>query len=208
MDSKAKFDSILERAAALCDLHERLEGANVPGQPIPSLQLDDLLRSALMLGISAMDAYYRDKFLERLIPYAKKKGATKTLQQALDKANVSISDVLALLGKKRPHRTLRNKIANWLLLRPMHDLDQIDELMLGLGIKKITENAAKKDGAPTIRDKVKSAVTRRHDIVHYGGYYSGKNSLKGIGRDQTRKQLKWVARLVEQSESITNSATS
>ena len=76
-----------------------------------------------------------------------------------------MNEVLRLLGKQRPHRTLRNKIADWLLQKPMHDLDQVDKLFQGFGLKDLTENAAKKDGAKTARSKVVSAVKRRHELL-------------------------------------------
>jgi hypothetical protein len=208
LDAKTKFDKVIARARGLCALHERLSDQGIPGGTVAELNLDDLLRSALMLGVSAMDAYYRDKFLERLVPYAKAKSATKTLEDALSRAGVTMTDVLELLGNKRPHRTLRNKIAGWLLGKPMHDLDQVDVLLQGFGIKKLTENAAKKDGAKTIRTKVEDAVQRRHDIAHYGDYFAGKKTLKKIERAWTVKQLDWIARLVEQSDAIISSATS
>ncbi|MAT27039.1 MAG: hypothetical protein CMN29_19165, partial [Sandaracinus sp.] len=95
MDAKTKFDNVLERATALCDLHARLETHGVPGDDdVANLSLDDLLRSALMLGVSGMDAYYRDKFVERLVPYTKKHGPKKVLENALEKAGVTMADIL------------------------------------------------------------------------------------------------------------------
>ena len=90
----------------------------------------------------------------------------------------------------------------------MHDIDQIDTLFQGFGLKKLTENAAKKDGAKTINTLVKKAVQRRHDIAHYGDYHAGKNSLKSIKRKWTRQQLDRIQRLVNESEAIITSATS
>lgn len=209
LDAKTKFDKVLERATALCDLHERLETHGVPGDDdVANLSLDDLLRSALMLGVSGMDAYYRDKFVERLVPYTKKHGTKKVLENALEKAGVTMADILPLLGNARPHRTLRNRIADWLARKPMHDLDQIDTLFQGFGLEKLTENAAKKDGAKTINTLVKKAVQRRHDIAHYGDYHAGKNSLKSMKRKWTRQQLNRIQRLVNESEAIITSATS
>ncbi len=45
------------------------------------------------------------------------------LAQALEKASVSLTDILALLGKDHPHRTLHNKA---------------DELFASLGVKDLT----------------------------------------------------------------------
>ena len=209
LDAKTKFDKVLERATALCDLHERLETHGVPGaDEVANLSLDDLLRSALMLGVSGMDAYYRDKFVERLVPYTKKYGPQKVLESALEKAGVTMTDILPLLGNPRPHRTLRNRIADWLARKPMHDLDKIDTLFQGFGLPNLTENAAKKDGAKTINNLVKIAVQRRHDIAHYGDYHTGKNVLKNIKRKWTRQQLNRIQRLVNESEAIITSATS
>lgn len=161
-----------------------------------------------MLGVSGMDAYYRDKFVERIVPYTRKNGPKKVLQDALEKAGVTMADLLPLLGNARPHRTLRNRIADWLSRKPMHDLDQIDILFQRFGLKKLTENAAKKDGARTINELVKKAVQRRHDIAHYGDYYAGKRSLKGIERKWTRQQLDRIQRLLNESDEMITSATS
>lgn len=121
---------------------------------------------------------------------------------------VTMADILPLLGNARPHRTLRNRIASWLSRKPMHDLDQIDTLFQGFGLKTLTANAAKKDGSKTINELVKKAVQRRHDIAHYGDYHAGKNSLKSIQRKWTRQQLDRIQRLVNQSDAIITSATS
>ena len=47
----------------------------------------DLLRSAVVLSVSAMDAYFTDKFSDLLVPYLKKKGATKDEAPAGDVAH-------------------------------------------------------------------------------------------------------------------------
>ena len=60
------------------------------------------------------------------------------LAQALEKASVGLTDVLALLGNARPHRTLLNKVADWLVEKPMHDLAQADDLVLSLGVEDLT----------------------------------------------------------------------
>jgi hypothetical protein len=208
VDAKTKFGAVILRAKGLCALHRQLSSQRIPGGSIADLDLDDLLRSALVLAVSAMDAYYRDKFLERLIPYIKTKPTVKPLEDALSKAGATMADVLGLLGNKRPRRTLRNKIAKWLLEKPMHDMDQIDALIRGFGIKNLTENSAKKGGAPTLRKKVVVAVKRRHAIVHYSDYYSVKNKPKDIDHDWTAKQVDLIVRLVEQSDAIIDSATS
>lgn len=208
MNAKRKFESVIARALALCELRRQLWTSRSSRSPVRNLRIDDLLRSALMLGVSAMDAYYRDKFLERLIPFVKKKSATRTLEKALQDAGVSMGDVLSLLGNRRPLRSLRNKVADWLLSKPMHDLDQVDGLFVAFGLKNLTEHAAKKDGAVTIRRKVADAVARRHDIVHYGDYYGGRTSLKTLTNTWTRRRLNWISRLVSQSEDMINSATS
>ena len=59
------------------------------------------------------------------------------LGQALEKVSVGLTDVLALLGNDRPHRTLRNKVADWLLEKTIHDLAQVDEFFLSLGVKDL-----------------------------------------------------------------------
>ena len=59
------------------------------------------------------------------------------LSQALEKVSAGLTDVLALLGNDRPHRTLRNKVADWLLEKKIHDLAQVDELFLSLGVKDL-----------------------------------------------------------------------
>ena len=60
------------------------------------------------------------------------------LFQALERASLGLTDVLAPLGNDRPHRTLRNKVADWLLEKPMHDLAQVYVLFLSLKVKDFT----------------------------------------------------------------------
>ena len=51
---------------------------------------------------------------------------------------MGLTDVLAPLGNDRPHRTLRSKVADWLLEKPIHDLAQVYVLFLSLGVKGFT----------------------------------------------------------------------
>ena len=150
-----------------------------------------------------MDAFFRDKFLDCLVPFVKKKATgVKVLAEMLGKADVKMEDVLKLLNNHRPHRTLRNKVADWLLARPMHDLDRVDELFLGFGLRNLTENAAKKSRMPTLRGKVAKVVMRRHEVVHYGDHFAGKAEKRPIEHRQVVKQLGYVRRLVDESENI------
>lgn len=176
------------------------------------LVVDDVVRSALALAVSAMDAYFRDKFIDRLIPYAKSHKAT-VLSPTLKSAGVQMADLLELLGKDRPHRTLRNKIAAWLQAQPMHDLNRVDKLFKPFGLPNLTTdainvaNASKKRGAAFGRSTVEKVVSRRHEIVHYADYFAGKNDLQKIDADRVLRQIDYVRRLVESADGLIDSAT-
>jgi hypothetical protein len=130
-----------------------------------------------------------------LIPYVKSKVETALLADQLVKAGVKMSDVLALLNNKRPHRTLRNRIAVWLMRKPMHDVDRIDELYTAYGLPTLTKNAAGKAGLKTLREKVQKTVKRRHEISHYGDYFPGKKEVQPLKVKTAKEWIKWSKKM-------------
>jgi hypothetical protein len=70
------------------------------------------------------------------------------LAQVLERASVVLTDVLALPGNNRPDRTLRNEAEDWFLKKPMHDLVQVDDLLISLGGKDLTQEGKHYANAP------------------------------------------------------------
>ena len=68
-----------------------------------------------------------------------RRGTRGRVRHGSHEFRAGLTDVLALIGNDRPHRTLRNTVADWLLKKPMHDLAQVNELFLSLGVKDLTE---------------------------------------------------------------------
>jgi hypothetical protein len=115
-DAKKQFNSTIERSARLIELYKRLHGRRLNSQgSIPKLNcnhdnLSDLLRAALVLAVSGMDAYFTNKFADLLVPYIKKYNPSKNLVELLSNAGLDTEQALYLIQMSRPTRRLRTII--------------------------------------------------------------------------------------------------
>lgn len=199
------FKSTMYRANELMKLHNTLIEKFKDDTDIKYDQ-DELCRSALVLGVSALDHYFTDKFAECLIPYLKKHEPTKKLVDLLEKAHFDTLAALELISKdtKRPYRKLRTLIDRYFETYVTQKFDVIDDLFLSLGLKDLTVNAEKKAKRKNLRKIVENAIERRHEIVH-GGDLNKYDKLQSVNYKEFKTRLASIELIILKCEEIINS---
>lgn len=83
---KSIFDKTIDRAIKQIALYRKLSDVSLKKPDMITDDLSDLIRTALVLGVSALDAYFTNKFVEKLVPYLQKKGPTDGIVDIVNKA--------------------------------------------------------------------------------------------------------------------------
>lgn len=146
-------------------------------------------RASVVLAVAAMDSYFTDVFVERLVPFIKRKGATKRLVELLHDAGVDTECALQLIVMKSPFRKITKMVEVHLSLVTTQKSDAIDRLFLGYGLKDFCGNVARfsKKGLRLL-SSIQTLVNRRHRIVHEG-------DLNSHGRPNRTDPKEFVRRI-------------
>jgi len=171
---------------------------------------DDLLRAAIVFAVSGMDAYFKDMFLEKLHPYVKKQSKFKEYAKVIEKyTDIDIELIVNLYHtKKRPNRVIVSMIRKKLFTTSMANLDSIDSLFLGLGIPDLTNNAARMTHKSTLLANIKTAINRRHNIVHYADCNPKGGSTKSIQIATIKRWIRYIEEFVDKANQIIDSSLS
>ncbi len=194
-----RFATIILRSHHLVSLHETLEANVNPSDP--SLDFSDLLRAAIVIAVAGMDAYFTDVFAERLVPFLKKKRATDSLTELLEKAGMDVAMALELLSMQRPFRRIRALVEAHLQRHVTQRSKAIDELFAVYGILNICKNAEKKLKRKTLLREIELLVQRRHAIVHDGDI-NGHNTLTDLSETWVRNRVFDVQKFVAATDEI------
>jgi len=176
-----RFAQVILRSHNLISLFEFLDerfGAD------PDLDFSDLLRSAVVLSVAAMDAYFTDVFAEKLVPFLKRKGSNRKLVALLEKAGLDASVALELLPMKRPYRRIRSLIDAHLERHVTQRLGVIDRLFGAYGVQNLSKRAEARLLRHRLCREIEVLVSRRHSIAHDG-------DLNRHGR-LVPLEIKWV----------------
>ena len=170
-----KFAKTVHRARLLANLRNGLiENQVIIGDGDLS-DCDDLARASVVLAVAAMDSYFTEAFIEKLIPFLRSKKPTKELVKTLERAGFGVGEALELLNEKNPYGRIRKTLENHLERYVTQSVDKIDSLFLAYGFEHISTFAQAKAKRKTLIKTVARLVTRRHQIVHDGDYMkSGK----------------------------------
>ena len=164
--SYERFEKVILRSHNLVSLHDLLR--EKLGSLDPSRDFSDLLRSAIVLSVAAMDAYFTDVFAERLAPYLKKQRCGNRLAELLEEAGLTAAVTLELLSMDRPYRRIRTLIEAYLERQVTQRLDAINALFDAYGIQDLGGNAQAKLKRKRLCREIEVLVQRRHDIAHDG----------------------------------------
>ncbi len=200
-----KFCSTLQRSYKLIELYRRLRKVKFIKEPqkLFHKDLSDLLRAAIVFSVSAMDAYFTNKFSEILVPFIKKKGATEGIIKLLSDAGLDTKQAVAMIGMQRPYRRVRMLIETYFERFTTQKSDIIDQLLLSVGIKNFSKNAQKLTKRTNLVRRIELLVERRHVIVHEGDL-NKHGRIKKIEVNKVERQIQEVQLFVENSETLIN----
>lgn len=175
---------------------------------------DDLVRSALVMAIGAMDSYMHWMVFQEITAVSK----NAKLPKALAKLDIPFSDVAALAdamiegrraGKEtRPWNALKNTAQKQLLYKTFQSFDQVQMAMSMAGVVDGWAKAAKvlNVGVADIKERLNPLVHRRNQIAHEGDILrsSRPRQLKfnDLNPDQVSMDVDWIASVIAAIESI------
>lgn len=163
---------------------------------------DDLFRAGIVLVVSAMDAYYTDRFCEALIPYIKKNGLNDSLEKLVVNAGLNTEKAIEMFENKRPKRVLSNMVRRHLETVVTQNFKKIDKLYLCLGYEKpITFQAQEFSRRKRLIKAVEKLVERRHKIVHAGDY-NKHGRLNPINYYRMLKKFIELRKLVQSTDAV------
>lgn len=164
-----------------------------------SLDLDWLLRSAIMLAVSAMDAYFHDK-----VRYRAARFASAPLPRHLANLKIPLSEVRKWDEAGRKGNVLRRWVVEHLETRPLQSSNAIAEALKIVGIQSfwntIEPDNSARDALLTCLNKL---VERRNQIAHEGDRLQFRSSgkvLRPITRDDAVRAIEFVKDLVQKTE--------
>lgn len=193
------FEKTNERAKKLVELHKEL---NPRGQP--KKEYADILRSAVVLSISAMDAYFHEVIAEKIAKFVRAKKGKQLPGKLVEiiKKEVNHERLIEIMFKERPLSHIANIVRKSIADRTYQDAGKIEDILKIVGVDDLWFQVGKK--LKTSKEKAKTFihlyVHRRHDIVHRGDFGAtkrSKNKLKSITRQYANNCVTHVEKFVK-----------
>lgn len=183
-----RFEGVVQRSLNLLTLQAATVKIWHLAQPEQVIDLSDMSRASAVLAVAAMDSYFTDVFVERLVHFIKLKGATKQLVALLHEAGIDTECALQLIVMKSPFRKITKMVESHLSLVTTQKTEAIDKLFLVYSIKDFCANVAgfSKKGPPLLAS-IRMLVSRRHRIVHEGDLNSHGRANKADPKEFQRR---------------------
>ena len=194
-ESFEKFGKTIHRAWKIAGLRYGLIEHRVSIGGLEPEDYDDLGRASIVLSVAAIDGYFTDAFLERLISFMESKEPTDKLVEILGKAGIGTKEVLELLNKDNPHQRIKISIESYLEKFVTQKTEKVDDLFLAYNYKNICNSAANKCGDENVLSALEEFVGRRHQIVHDGDYLKD-GQLRGFSQDLMTDQVQSIERFI------------
>ncbi len=168
-------------------------------------QLGSLLRTAIIMAVSAMDTYYHAKVVDNVVKSIK----AGEFAPALDTVKMSVPEYLKSCKRKYKKVAVRQSVDNHLSYRALQNPDKISEAIKLLGIEslwqKVAQELKKEDG--DVRKRISEIVKRRNEIAHSADIsrsYKASNSLRAIEPKWVHDSILFISDVVKASEKVIN----
>lgn len=193
------FEAVMERSLNLLSLQRPVQKILNAARPV-GIDLSDLSRAAIVLGVAAMDSYFTDVFAERLIPFLKRKGPTEALADLLAKSGLNARLSLELLSEKRPYGRVRRMMETSLDHHTTQKTEVIDKLFLAYGLRDFSQQIARLKKRKMLLRSISITVVRRNRIAHDGDIVQGR--LCPIDLSDVKKWLTDILKYVSGADEI------
>ncbi len=194
---------------------DRIDGKDVvliikPGASLKRSDFDhssvgDLYRAALVLAVSAMDAYYHAKVLHYIIAESKKKSASKSLLNT----KITVEDFVRGNTMKRRNAALRSAMERHLSYESFQAPEKIKNALNLIGVEDFWTKVARKMNLQKkeVTRKIEGIVKRRNQVAHEGDVSQSmraRNKDREIKPNFVRDSLDFLKILVDASEVVIN----
>jgi len=208
------FEYTMARVHGLLKIRKQM--STQQGRARPRREVSDLLRSALVLAVSAFDAYCHDclAFYARdgLVRVLNNDCLTEELQKFI-KDHFKPTDLCKMLVKADPQEEFIKAFVGCYDNRSFQDVGRIEKVFAFLGIEGICEKVATRLGQS--RDQLAGRMAKifssRHSIVHSGDYVEGaqgRPKQKGIRAPAVQDDIRWLTDVTEAFDAVVKSALS
>ena len=175
MKAITAFKKTIERADSLLKVHR----AKYPkGRPPASSESADILRSAIVFAVAALDSYIHDKIVENIMPiirhYGKKGHGFPGYLIKILEPKISTEKALVLLHRPRYDYEIVKIVREYNSERTFQDPGKIEKGLQILGIDDLWEPLRKQlkvSSKPKAKKYLTPFIKRRNQIVHEGDLY-------------------------------------
>lgn len=197
----AKFAKTVHRAWLMANLRNGLVENQIIFDDGDVSDYDDLGRASIVLTVAAMDSYFTEAFIEKLIPFLRLKKPTKDLIKKLEDAGFGLAEALELLNEKHPYGRIKRTLGDHLERYVTQNVEKIDGLFLAYGLKHISTSAEAKTKRRTLIKTVERLVRRRHQIVHDGDHMKN-GKLRPFDQGRVTREVQAMEKFVAACDEI------
>ncbi len=200
MKAKDRFDNAMARCDRLIELYHKENNK-------------DLLRSAVVFAVAALDKYCKDKFLDHFEEFYRRMLLAPEKRECcdayLDKAGLSSKERLSLYQEKavdcsfNPELAMAKQLRKYLYRSTFQRMAAITELFECYCLKEIIERAVDKAQDNSVKVSVERLIRRRHQIAHTSDCGEG-DEVQDIAEDTVVEWLEALKELVECIDNIVN----
>ena len=191
MKAFMRFEKNINRSVDLCQLYVDLHKADSKFKKHRA----DVLRSAIVFAVAAMDAYFTDRYCQTLVPFLKKHGSNHRLDDRLQNAGLNVRQSLEMAVMKRPYRRVTTLMEKHLDRYTAQSTKDINRLYLDFGVEKLLGNVESGLGRKNLVRRVEILVERRHKIVHAGDL-NARNTPNAIDAVKSFERIRELNTLV------------
>jgi RiboL-PSP-HEPN len=163
---------------------------------------EELLRAAVVLIVAAMDAYFKEIFMERFYAFVLKHNDYALYARIAEKYGYfDMETILQIMPQKKPNKTVVSRIRNGLFYSSMQNPKHINKLFSNLGIHNLSQRAATNTGKKLLLSSVKKTVERRNKIAHHGDRMR-KDALYPIEKKTVEYWISQICKFVDSANDI------
>ena len=204
---------------------ERVDSANAmvvirPGSQLTpddfsASALDDFLRMAIVLGVSALDRYVHERVCMGVVAALRKPKLNRQQEEFSMPAELALSMLDTALAAKRrgeqvrPANEMRNRVQEHLHTRPFQSWRELEYAFALLGVKNLSgqmQELYKIRDIQPIKQKLGAIVSKRNFIVHEGDLKRHKKGgtiqHQDIGRGWVEESLEFLDEFVSNLDGV------
>jgi len=170
-----------------------------------TVALDDLRRAALVMAVSAMDAYFHAKVMAHVIEHSK---CSKPSSRLLNES-IRVEDFIKARKHKYKNAPLRAAIERKLSFQSLQQPDKVKGALQLIGVSGFWNSVAGElaQGKKDPCDQMSKMVKRRNQIVHEGDLSQSKkarNKARGISDKSVREWVELAVSIVNAADKVIN----